>query len=67
MQNLGTPPGGVGGCCRAYIPQVNKKLPNYIRFFGVGSDFVVLFGAGSDLFLFLLLGFYVGGGGSIPR
>ena len=42
-------------------PQVNKKVPNYMRFFGVfgvGSDFFLVFGVGSDLSVFLL--FYVG-------
>ena len=55
IQNLGTPPGGGGGggwgggVELIYFrtrPQVNKKVPNYMRFFGV-------FGVGSDFFWFL--------------
>ena len=76
MQNLGTPPGGVvvgGGVELIYFrtrPQVNKKVPNYMRFFGV-------FGVGSDFFWFLglvpIFPFFIilrgegGGVGSVPK
>ena len=69
---LGNTTWGEGGVELIFLRtrlQVNKKVPAYIRFFGVfgvGSDFVVIFGVGSDIFgvfgvgsdlLFFLLGF----------
>ena len=60
---LGNTTWGGGGVELIYFrtrPQVNKKVPNYMRFFGVfgvGYDFFLVFGVGSDLSVFLL--FYV--------